>query len=1609
MSSPGGEYSLGRAWGEIVIETDERGVRRAEGSMEGLDRSARRTAEGFEKAEESVTKFEKSTKSATGTTNQSAKAHDALNKKTREAIKAVDERSAAEKELSALLKQEVRDEEAIEKAIIKANKARLEAARISRERRTMERELQKIIRETNEALGGKGDSTVTKTIKINVDGDSARRELKRIRDDVQNTVSTTARIGTGVAGGASRIAAGGGKAMLGGAAAGGVGLLGAGALGGSINVLVSLIGMVTELSGLFGVLPGLIGGTAAVIGTLAVATNGFGEALKGLGEADFENGLKDLSQNARDAAWTLNALWPMIKAGRESIQDNFFKGFSDQILRLSTTVFPPVLAMMQQLASIMNSTIIDVLDRLQTPEGLADMNSILDNIVTGFRNLSEAAVPFFDAFMDIMTVSSSFLPQIGADIANVAREFSVWIGEMRDNGSLANWIQTGITAFKQLLEAVGNFSVGFANIFAIADQTGGGFVDMLRMISQEFRKWTESADGQNNLAAFFTSVSEAARALAPIMSIITNMLFGDLFPALANLGKAMAPQINLFFQNLAAAMTYLRPTIESLSGPLGQFTQVLGETLARTLMTLAPYLPVLAQAFADLMSSLGPEIPGIVKGLADAFIALLPAIPMIIENLAMLAKNILPLLPELIDNIVAILPLLIQGFNFAVDAILGIVNAIQTVIGWGGAFLTFMENLMVTWPGQAGDAMNAWFTGPFMQFIGAIPEKLREMISSIGDVLADIWNKGFDAGKNLVLGLKDGITEWIGEAVNSVKELGSGVVDSLKDLLGIESPSKVFRQLGEYTMQGFAQGIASGTPGAVGEMSTATGSIAKTGSEGVEQFVEDMTQLTGFGSSLLNFVRSISNIAFDIAKLVTTDIFTGKSLLPSPGWSRTVSDKDLTKQREDEAYRKGLENTGGVAPGTYGPSDATSKRLAELGLDPNAGNAKPGDKTVPLKQNPDGTWTSTNPAWAALIARESGGIVDRMQEVSDGNGGPGSPNAAQGLFQITPETWKRAGGERFAPNPAAASAEQQALIAAQIFANNPKLGGDWGAGLPGREDPAALRDGLVAALAGKNHGLLDDPALNAALIPQINGIPQTEGDRQRERRGLPQIIDARNLPKGMAPSEGLKPNADFLNRAITAVFGDELKSRGLTIGGNRANDSGSGEHQGGALDIMTDILGKSTPEGKALGDRINAFILDNAEAFGLQWNIWQQEMKYPNGTSEGMTSRGSITQNHMDHVHAFTGDPDVSGTGSDGTGLFRLPNGVVIPPTTAAPGGTPVPVALDEASLDRIGTEYRDANENQITDEQLQAFLGNNPDLQAAIQAGLDPNSSDSQIGSSLNTIQAEIDRQTKIDTPESRYIAGQLGQQQSKIAGDRGFTQNADPLQTASSLAGGAFSLVSDIIGTINEGIKTIGSTKDLTETLVRGIEDTGDVSKVIDNVQQFITLGASVAKSVSSGLGLASSIVGAAAAGDSSGGAQGAAMALGAASSIAGIVSSIMQTINAAIDLGQEASKIMGKYIGRMLSTIVGAGQGGLLGDIRFLLDKNDGTLKAWSEDNPEDKRALGVPRWLQGNRPDPLGAKMRDLNLYVGPGTDPNEAMNTGMWMIQTDQGGVFTSEY
>ena len=61
-----------------------------------------------------------------------------------------------------------------------------------------------------------------------------------------------------------------------------------------------------------------------------------------------------------------------------------------------------------------------------------------------------------------------------------------------------------------------------------------------------------------------------------------------------------------------------------------------------------------------------------------------------------------------------------------------------------------------------------------------------------------------------------------------------------------------------------------------------------------------------------------------------------------------------------------------------------------------------------------------------------------------------------------------------------------------------------------------------------------------------------------------------------------------------------------------------------------------SPEGIALGDRVVAFVLDNAARFDIHHVLWRQTSNGPGRAPRPMGNRGGDTANHYDHLHIAT-------------------------------------------------------------------------------------------------------------------------------------------------------------------------------------------------------------------------------------------------------------------------------------------------------------------------------------------------------------------------------------
>lgn len=84
-----------------------------------------------------------------------------------------------------------------------------------------------------------------------------------------------------------------------------------------------------------------------------------------------------------------------------------------------------------------------------------------------------------------------------------------------------------------------------------------------------------------------------------------------------------------------------------------------------------------------------------------------------------------------------------------------------------------------------------------------IAEQIREFFTSIPNDMKKI-------GENIVEGLQNGIEGKLSSIVEKAKEIGTKIVETVKEILGIHSPSTVMFEIGENIVEGLVNGIASG-------------------------------------------------------------------------------------------------------------------------------------------------------------------------------------------------------------------------------------------------------------------------------------------------------------------------------------------------------------------------------------------------------------------------------------------------------------------------------------------------------------------------------------------------------------------------------------------------------------------------------------------------------------------------------------------------------------------------------------------------------------------------------------------------------------------------------
>src|SRR5690606_29864176 len=292
--------------------------------------------------------------------------------------------------------------------------------------------------------------------------------------------------------------------------------------------------------------------------------------------------MANLSPAAQELVRTLAALKPQWDAIRLDVQERLLTGVADKVRLLADRYFPLLHNVLGSVADSFNRAFHDVSDLLLTERATQDLTKGFGNVTRAIDTVTKAARPLTQIFIDLFAVGSEFLPDLARgflDAANRARDF---VSRSRETGQLREWIQGGIDAIKQLGQLVGNVGSIIFTVFKAADEQGAGFLDTLVRLTGEVKNFLRSAEGQELLQEFFSSLRATVDALMPGLRALGSALkdaiialapvlpdLGDAFSALA---EAAAPVIRDFAELAADILPPILDWIEDMAPVLGPAT-----------------------------------------------------------------------------------------------------------------------------------------------------------------------------------------------------------------------------------------------------------------------------------------------------------------------------------------------------------------------------------------------------------------------------------------------------------------------------------------------------------------------------------------------------------------------------------------------------------------------------------------------------------------------------------------------------------------------------------------------------------------------------------------------------------------------------------------------------------------------------------------------------------------------------------------------------------------------------------------------------------------------------------------------------------------------------
>lgn len=467
------------------------------------------------------------------------------------------------------------------------------------------------------------------------------------------------------------------------------------------------------------------------------------------------------------------------------------------------------------------------------------------NIVEDYANnaYKNAGLSANDYMETVTSFSASLLQSLNNDTAKSAEVADMAITDMSDNankmGTDMSMIQNAYQGFaKQNYTMLDNLKLGYGGtksemerLLADAEKISGikydisSFADItqaIHVMQEEMgitgttaKEAGTTIEGSINSmkSAWQNLLTDLANGGKNMGSLIENLMttifgdgtetnlgvFGNVLPVIQNIVSSFADVIPNIVDKLMEHLPYLLDAaseiimslVYGITENIPALMPVISDLVGNILQYIIESLPIIinsgVQIILSLVQGIGESLPTLIPALVDAVVLIVETL---IDNIDLIIDAGIQLILGLADGLIEALPRLIDKVPEIIEKL----------------FDAFIRNFpkIVEAGGQLIGKLIVGIIGSLGTLYSRVPEIIHTVVKGISSGYQTIKN----AGLNLVAGIWEGISGSLGWIKNKIKGWVGNVTKFIKNLFGIHSPSKLFKdEIGTNLALGIGEGF----------------------------------------------------------------------------------------------------------------------------------------------------------------------------------------------------------------------------------------------------------------------------------------------------------------------------------------------------------------------------------------------------------------------------------------------------------------------------------------------------------------------------------------------------------------------------------------------------------------------------------------------------------------------------------------------------------------------------------------------------------------------------------------------------------------------------------